>query len=80
MLGITLTQSLRYSKHIDDLSTNCFKRLDLINMKALKWKLDRCSLETIYFSFTLPTLDYGDILFAGTYYSIDASVKYKTST
>ena len=38
-------------------------------MKAMKWKLDKCSLETIYFSFILPTLDYGDILFAGTYNS-----------
>ena len=36
-------------------------------MNALKWKLDGCSLETIYFSFILPTLDHGDILFAGTY-------------
>ena len=31
-LGITLTQSRRWSKHTDDLSTKCFRRLDL--MKA----------------------------------------------
>ncbi len=64
-LGVTLTQSLRWNKHIDEVCSKCYKKLDL--MKHLKFKLDRRSLETIYMSFILPSLDYGDYLYAGTY-------------
>ncbi len=64
-LGITLTQSLRWNKHIDEISNKCTKKLDV--MKSLKWKIDRKSLETIFNSFVLPCMDYGDVLYAGTY-------------
>ena len=64
-LGITLTQSLRWNKHIDEISSKCRKKLDI--MKSVKWKLDRKSLETIFYSFVLPCMDYGDVLYAGTY-------------
>ena len=64
-LGITLAHNLRWNKHIEILSTSCYKKLDL--MKGLKFKLDRKSLETIFKSFILPCLDYGDILYSGTY-------------
>jgi hypothetical protein len=36
-------------------------------MKKFKFELDRKSLETIYFSFIRPSMEYGDVLFAGTY-------------
>jgi hypothetical protein len=36
-------------------------------MKAFKFKLDRKSLEIIYMSFIRPSLEYADVLFAGTY-------------
>jgi hypothetical protein len=64
-LGVTFTQSLRWNKHIDEVCSKCYKKLDI--MKHLKFKLDRKSLETIYMSFILPSLDYGDYLYAGTY-------------
>jgi hypothetical protein len=36
-------------------------------MRGLKFKLDRRSLETIYMSFVRPCLEYGDVLWSGTY-------------
>ena len=36
-------------------------------MRGLKYKLDRRSLETIYMSFIRPSIEYGDVLWAGTY-------------
>ena len=73
-LDITLTQSLRWSKHIDDLSTKCFKMLDL--MKALKRTVGRCfSLEATLI-YLVPSFQHWTMvtsyiqLFAWTYNSI----------
>ena len=41
------------------------KRLDII--RKLKYKCDRKTLEIFYFSYVCPKLEYGNILFAGTY-------------
>ena len=64
-LGITISHNLRWNCHIDDIVTKASKKLDL--MRGLKYKLDRRSLETIYMSFIRPCVEYGDILWAGTY-------------
>ena len=64
-LGITLSQNLRWICHIDEIVTKASKKLDL--MRGLKYKLDRRSLETVYMSFIRPCLEYGDVLWAGTY-------------
>ena len=64
-LGVTLSTNLRWNAHLDDIVKKCTKKLDI--MRALKFKLDRKSLETIFFSFILPIIDYGDVLYAGTY-------------
>ena len=45
----------------------CSNKVNL--MKAFKFELDRKSLETIYLSFIRPSMEYGDVLFAGTYES-----------
>ena len=36
-------------------------------MRGLKYKLDRRSLETVHVSFIRPCVEYGDVLWAGTY-------------
>ena len=64
-LGIILSQDLKWSAHIDDLIDRTYKKLDL--MRGLKFKLDKQSLETIYFSFIRSGMEYGDMLWTGTY-------------
>ena len=59
-LGITLSQNLKWSAHIDNVVAKAFKRIDM--MRGLMFKLDRHSLETIYLSFIRPCLEYGDVL------------------
>ena len=64
-LGIVLSHNLRWNAHINDIVAKCTKKINM--MKKFKFELDRKSLETIYFSFIRPTMEYGDSLFAGTY-------------
>ena len=64
-LGVTLSSNLRWNAHLDDIVSKCTKKLDM--MRALKFKLDRKSLEIIFFSFILPVIDYADVIYAGTY-------------
>ena len=64
-LGIVLSQSLRWNAHINDVVSRCSKKVNLL--KSFKYDLDRKSLETIYMSFIHPTMEYGDVLYAGTY-------------
>jgi len=64
-LGMVFSHNLRWNAHIDDVISRCSKKINLL--KKFKYKLDRKSLETIYFSFIRPSMEYGDNLFAGTY-------------
>jgi hypothetical protein len=64
-LGVVLSHNLRWNAHINDVVTRCTKKINM--MKKFKFELDKKSLETIYLSFIRPTIEYGDILFAGTY-------------
>jgi hypothetical protein len=59
-LGITLKDDLKWDKHVEEMANKAKKRLAV--MKALKFKLDRKSLETMYTAFVRPLLEYGDIL------------------
>ena len=51
-LGIILNSNLKWTDHIDTVFATCMKRLDL--MRALKYKLDKRSLEIIYTAFIRP--------------------------
>lgn len=62
-LGVTLSSDLKWSNHIDNLCNSASKKMSAL--KKLKLSLDRKSLETIYFSFIRPSLEYADILWAG---------------
>ena len=59
-LGILLSNNLKWTAHIDELLNKTSKRLNL--MRALMHKIDRRSLESIYMSFIIPCLEYGDVL------------------
>ncbi|MEW8544911.1 MAG: reverse transcriptase family protein [Candidatus Thiodiazotropha sp.] len=57
-LGVTLSNSCRWSSHIDNITEKAWIRLNL--MRGLKFKISRKSLEQIYISFIRPLLEYCD--------------------
>lgn len=59
-LGVYLTNDLSWRKHIEYVTAKAWKRINI--MKKLKFTLDRASLETVYFSFIRPILEYSDVL------------------
>ena len=64
-LGLTFTKNLRWNNHIDQVSIKARKRLSA--MMPLKFKINRQSLEIMYKSFVMPVLEYGLIVWGGTY-------------
>ena len=52
-LGVTLSDNLSWNAHVEDLVINAGKCLDVLN--ALKYKLDRSTLEKLYFAFIRST-------------------------
>ena len=64
-LGLKFSSNLKWSEHINTISTKARKRLNL--MIPLKFKLDRKSLETMYMSFVLPITEYCNVVWGGTY-------------
>ena len=59
-LGITLSTDLSWNKHINDLAVSANRILDVLN--AFKYKLDRKSLERLYFTYVRSKLEYGSIV------------------
>ena len=59
-LGVTFSNNLLWDEHVEDLSVKANQCLDVLN--ALKYKLDRITLEKIYFSFIRSKLEYASIL------------------
>ena len=55
-LGLSFTSNLRWNVHIDNIVKTALRRLDM--MLPLKWRLDRKSLETMYFSYVLSAMKY----------------------
>ena len=51
---------MSWNKHISNILASVNKKLDI--MLALKYKLDRRTLEIMYFSFIRPLLEYADII------------------
>ena len=60
-LGLTFQKSLSWSNHINTISCKAEQKLNIL--KQFKYKLTKNSLLTIYKSFILPCLEYGDIIF-----------------
>ena len=59
-LGVTLSKDLSWNKHIENLATTAGKCLDILN--ALKYKLDRVTLEKLYVAFVRSKLEYSNIV------------------
>ncbi len=64
-LGLKFSSNLRWNNHIHDISLKARQRLNL--MIPLKYKLNRTTLETMYNAFVLPTMEYGIVVWGGTY-------------
>ena len=62
-LGVTLTDDLSWSEHIETIAINAGKCLDIFN--ALKLKISRYSLEKLYFAYVRPKLEYAAIVWDG---------------
>ena len=59
-LGLTFDHNLTWHSHIEIIVDKAWKRIHV--MRKLKYLLDRDSLQTIYFSFIRPLLEYGDVV------------------
>ena len=59
-LGVIMSNDLLWNKHIENLATGAGKCLDILN--ALKYKLDRATLEKLYKSFIRSKLEYANII------------------
>jgi len=64
-LGLKFSNNLRWNNHIHDISLRARQRLNL--MIPLKYKLNRQALETMYHAFVLPSMEYGIVVWGGTY-------------
>ena len=63
-LGLIFSNNLKWNTHIDTVCLKARKRLSVI--QPLKFKLNRKSLETMYFSYILPVLEYGSVVWGGS--------------
>ena len=59
-LGIHLSSDGSWDYHINSISQKAWKRINV--MCQLKNRLDRKSLQVIYFPFIRPILEYGDVI------------------
>lgn len=64
-LGITFSSDCKWHDQIIELKTKAWQRINI--MRKLKFTLDRKSLETIYFSFIRPLLEYADVVWGQLY-------------
>lgn len=60
-LGLILSSNLSWDEHIEHICVKANQSLNVLN--ALKYKLDRSTLEKLYFSFVRSKLEYGSIVF-----------------
>ncbi|KAK3105198.1 hypothetical protein FSP39_019583 [Pinctada imbricata] len=63
-LGLIINKTLNWDDHIENIILKASKRLYVL--RKLKFRLDRFSLQKLYFSFVRPILEYGDIIWDGT--------------
>ena len=63
-LGLIFSNNLKWNAHIDSICMKARKRLSIV--QPLKFKIDRKSLETIYFSFILPVMEYAYVVWGGS--------------
>ena len=59
-LGITFSNDCTWHEHLKLVKSKAWKRINI--MRKLKFQLDRKSLQTIYFSFIRPLLEYAEVV------------------
>ena len=59
-IGLIHSSDATWKTHLSNIISKAAKRIDIL--RALKWKLDRKPLETLYLSFIRPLFEYGDIV------------------
>ena len=59
-LGVTFSNNCTWHSHLELIKSKSWKRINI--MRKLKFELDRKSLQTIYFSFIRPLLEYADVV------------------
>jgi hypothetical protein len=59
-LGLTFSNDGSWTTHINEIITKASSRLNII--RKLKFKVDRKSLEHMYFSYVRPILEYADVV------------------
>ena len=64
-LGLNIAKNLRWSVHINEICIKARKRLNA--MIPLKYKLDKKTLELMYFTLVRPTMEYANVVWGGTY-------------
>ena len=64
-LGLVLNNNCTWHEHISEITSKAWKRLNIL--QTLKFQLDRKSLQTMYFSFVRPILEYADIIWDNCY-------------
>jgi hypothetical protein len=62
-LGVTLNENGKWHDHIENIVTSASKVLNI--MRALKFKINRKALNTIYISFMRPLLEYASVVWDG---------------
>ena len=60
-LGLTFSSDLKWNNHVDDINARADKRL--CQLEALRFKLNRKTLEILYISYTRPIVEYSDVAF-----------------
>ena len=59
-LGVTFSNDCTWHAHLEQIKKKAWQRINI--MRKLKFLLDRKSLQTIYFSFIRPLLEYADVV------------------
>ena len=59
-LGLTFSNNCTWHEHLAQIKAKVWQRINI--MRKLKFVIDRKSLQTIYFSFIRPLLEYADVL------------------
>ena len=59
-LGVVLSDDCTWHDHLDYIKCKAWNRINV--MRKLKFKLDRKSLQIIYFTFIRPLLEYADVV------------------
>ena len=59
-LGLTFTCDGTWHAHLTEIKSKAWYRINI--MRQLKFALDRRSLQSIYFSFIRPVLEYADVV------------------